>query len=169
MPLKDLQIDPLTPARIYVAAESGGLFRSDNAGLDWVNLNEGLNKFNDSKKFFRLALNPAMPDGIFWISKYGILKSDDAGVNWTDLRLLTPPGAVSIYGFAVNPNNQNEIYYTGSILDDKNNPVKSTFYKSSDAGLTWVTKKLPTGSIPVVIKVHPQKDNILFMGFALLN
>lgn len=165
---KDITDDPRMPGRLYVATEGNGLYRSDDEGANWINLNEDLAEFDDSKRFYRLVLNPSQDDSLFWISKYGILRSDDAGNSWTDLKLLTPPGSVSIFAFAVNPKNQEELYYTGTILDDKNQPVKSTFYKSTDGGLTWVTKKLPTNTIPVLLKVHPDDENELFAGFTLL-
>lgn len=166
--VKDMMLDPLTPGRIYVAGESTGLYRSDNGGVDWLDLSEAIGKFDNGKKFYRFALNKARSDSLFWVCKYGILRSDDAGETWQDLKLLTPPGSVQIYGFAVNPQNEKEIYYTGTILDDKNQPVKSTFYKSVDGGNTWVTKKLPTNTIPVAIKVHPDNDSMIFMAFTLL-
>ena len=167
--LQDLMADKQNPKRLYVAAYRQGLWRSDDGGQSWVDLNQDLGRFNDSKAFYRLVLNPAQKNSLFWACKYGILRSDDAGETWTDLKLLTPPGAVNIFGLAVNPKNQKEIYYTGTILGDNNVHVKSTFYKTSDGGQSWVTKKLPTETIPVMIKVHPEKDNVLLMGFTLLD
>ncbi|PIT88208.1 MAG: hypothetical protein COU29_02970 [Candidatus Magasanikbacteria bacterium CG10_big_fil_rev_8_21_14_0_10_36_32] len=167
--LQDMAIDYKTPKRIYVASYRNGLYRSDDSGVTWLDMNKGLEPFQDSKVFYRVSLNSAQKDSLYWICKYGILRSDDSGATWTDLKLLTPPGAVAVYGFAVSPNNQQEIYYTGTILGEKNEHVKSTFYKTSDGGITWVTKKLPTTTIPVMIKVNPTTDNVLLMGFAVLD
>ncbi|MDD2758383.1 MAG: hypothetical protein PHD72_03380 [Patescibacteria group bacterium] len=168
--LQDLAVDrAATTTRVYVATYRSGLYRTDDNGATWVDLREGMKKFNDSKTFYRILINPAQKNSLFWVSKYGILRSDDAGVTWTDMKLLTPPGAVAIYGFAVNPKNQKEIYYTGTILGEKNAHINSTFYKSTDGGVTWVTKKLPTNTIPAAIKVHTVNDSVLLMGFTLLN
>lgn len=167
--LQDMVIDYKTPKRIYVASYRNGLYRSDDAGANWINMNNGLESFQDSKVFYRISINSVQKDSLYWICKYGILRSDDAGANWIDLKLLTPPGAVAVYGFAVSSKNQKEIYYTGTILGEKNEHVKSTFYKTSDGGLTWITKKLPTNTIPVMIKVNPIQDNVLLMGFATLD
>lgn len=166
--LQDLVADINTGGRLYVASTKNGLYRSDDNGMSWKDLREGMKEFNDSRTFYRLYLNPAQKDGLFWISKYGILRSDNMGESWSELKLLTPPGSVAIYGFAVNPKNQNEIYYTGTILSDDNTHVRSTFYKTVDGGNTWVTKKLPTNTMPVAIQVHDENPEILFMGFALL-
>lgn len=167
--LSDLIVDKQVPNRIYVASKSRGLYRSDDGGANWTYLYEGLKKFKDSTVFYRFQINPSEANSIFWISKYGILKSNDAGTSWNDLKLLTPPGAVRIYGFAVNPKNQNELYYTGTMLGEKNVHMGSTFYKSVDGGITWVTKKLPTNTIPVAIKVHPINDSTVFMAFAVIS
>jgi len=168
--LSDLVVDKQTPNRFYVASTQSGLFRTDDGGTNWIDLREGLKKYNDSKKVYRVVLNPSAKDSLFWVCKYGILKSDDAGNTWTDLKLLTPPGQVSIFGFAVNPTNDKQIFYTGTILGEGNVPVKSTYYKSDDGGTTWVTKKLPTNTIPTAMKVKVTKDGVMMLlGFALLN
>lgn len=165
--LQYLESDKFRPGRVWVAAYQNGLFRSDN-GNDWDDLSPGLENFTDGKKFYRLVLNPGKKDSVFWVSKYGILQSSDAGNNWVEMKLITPPGSVNIYGFAVNGKNQNEMYYTGTILGDKNVHVRSTFYKTTDGGKNWVTKKLPTNTIPTWMLINPDKDNVVSMGFATL-
>jgi photosystem II stability/assembly factor-like uncharacterized protein len=167
--LQHLAADPQKSKRLYAASYRDGLFRSDDGGVTWVDLNNGLNGFNESKTFYRLVLNPGQIDSLFWISKYGILRSDDAGATWSELKLLTPPGNVNIYAFAINPNNQKEMYYTGTILGEKNVHVRSTFYKSVDGGVNWVTKKLPTNTVPAVLLIHPDKVDTIFLGFTLLD
>jgi len=167
--LQYLVADNFNAGRLYVATQTNGLYRSDDSGDNWTDLNEGLNAFNDSRTFYRLVLNPGQKDSLFWISKYGILRSDDAGAHWGEIKLLTPPGSVNIYAFGINPANQNELYYTGTVLGDKNTHIRSTFYKSVDGGKNWVTKKLPTNTIPAQLIIHPQRTDWLFMGFTLLN
>lgn len=168
--LQQMEIDHKVAGRIYVASYRKGLYRSDDGGKNWTTLNEGLkNISNNTSNFYRLILNTAQKDGLYWISKQGILRSDDAGQTWVELKLLTPPGAVTILAFDVNNKNPKEIYYTGSQLGDKNVHVKSTFYKSSDGGIKWETKKLPTNTLPVMIKINAKNDSSLLMGFTVLN
>jgi len=167
----DMQLlvsDPSTPKRLYAAMQRNGLYRSDDGGENWVDLNAGLDKFNDSKTFYRLVLNPGQKDSLFWISKYGILRSDNAGQDWNELKLITPPGSVNIYSFAINPDNQKELYYTGTVLGEKNVHVRSTFYKSVDGGNNWVTKRLPTDTIPAYLLINPQNSSQLMLGFMTL-
>lgn len=160
--------DPFQPNRIYVAAQRSGLWRSDDGGNTFQDLSAGLNNFSGSMTFYRIFLNPKNPSSLFWISKYGILESNDAGATWTDLKLLTPPGSVNIYAFGVNPKNLDEIYYTGTILGQKNEHVRSTFYKTVDGGKNWVTKKLPTNTIPAFMSINRTNPSQLFMGFTSL-
>lgn len=166
--LQEIAVDEQSPGRVYVASLKSGLYRTDDAGINWQDLREGMKNFRDSSTFYRMQINSAQKDSIFWISKYGIMRSDDAGATWKDLQLLTRPGAVVIYSFAINPKNQNEIYYTGTILGDKNVHVRSTFYKSVDGGANWTTKQLPTNTVPFAMKIHANDDNTLFLGFTTL-
>lgn len=157
--------DPVKPQRLYAASYQTGLYRSDDGGETFKDMSKPFDNFNGSRDFYKMMLNPAQDNSLFWISKYGILRSDDAGESWIDLKLLTPPGSVNIYAFAVNPQNQSEIYYTGTILGDQSNNVRSTFYKSVDGGRNWVTRKLPTNTIPVDMLVHKKAGNNLYLGF----
>lgn len=166
--LQHLAADPFKAGRVYVASQGNGLFRSDDYGVTFTDFSAGLKNYNDSLTFYRLVQHPTSPDIIFWVSKYGVLRSNDAGASWTDIKLITPPGGVNIYAFALNPGNEKEMYYTGTILGEKNAPIRSTLYKSNDGGHSWVTKKLPSAAVPVSIIVHP-KQNMLFLGFTLLN
>lgn len=77
------------------------------------------------------------------------------------LNLITPPGSVLIYAFAINPNNDAEMYYTATQAETNH----STFYKSIDSGQTWTTKKMPSGQIPAILRVHPDQNNLVYLGF----
>ncbi|PIT87177.1 MAG: hypothetical protein COU31_04425 [Candidatus Magasanikbacteria bacterium CG10_big_fil_rev_8_21_14_0_10_40_10] len=165
--LREIAVDPQTN-KIYVASYEKGLFSSVDGAENWTDLSADFAKYSNSEKYNRLVFNSAKKDSLFWVSKYGILRSDDAGKTWQDLKLLTPPGGVNIYAFAVNPQNDKEIYYTGTILDSKNQNLKSTFYRTSDGGTNWVTKRLPTNTVPVNMFVHTKNSSMIFLGFTML-
>ncbi len=166
--LRDLVIDRSNPKKLYAASYSQGLYRSDDGGESWINISNGFDSFAGSYNFYRLVLNPIDKDSLFWVSKYGILRSNDAGATWSDLKLLTPPGSVNIYGFAINPKNLSEIYYTGTILNDSNKNVRSTLYKSVDGGVNWVTRKLPTNTIPTDLLMTRDGSKNIYLGFTAL-
>lgn len=167
--LRHLVTDPFSSHRLYAASYKNGLFRSDDSGDNWTSVSTGFENFSDSMTFYRFFFNPAQKDSLFWISKYGILRSDNAGSSWTEIKLLTPPGSVNIYAFGLNPKNPSEIYYTGTILGDNNKNVRSTLYKSVDGGINWVTRKLPTNTIPVDMFISPENGKMVFLGFTVLD
>ncbi len=166
--LRDITVDPTKPKRLYVATHNQGLVRTDDAGASWINLSTGFSGFSGSLEYNRMKINPTKKDSLFWLSTYGILQSDDAGKTWRAIPLLTPPGSVKIYGFAVNPTNEKEMYYTGTVLGQENVHVRSTFYRTTDGGQNWVTKKLPSNTIPVILEIHRDNPSILYLGFTVI-
>lgn len=159
--LVNLVTSPLVKNLMYAITKENGLYRSEDNGATWVSLSTELKKFSGGLEFRRFALHATKPDTIFWISTYGILRSDDRGASWTAMKLITPPGSVDIYGFAINPKNENEIYYTGTI------GTRSTFYKTVDGGKNWITKKVPSGQLPTVLRTHPTQAGVIYMGFTI--
>jgi photosystem II stability/assembly factor-like uncharacterized protein len=166
--LRHLAVDPFNSKRLYVASYSQGLYRSDDSGDSWVTASSGFENFNGSLSFYRLIFNPSQENSLFWLSQYGILRSDNAGGSWTELKLLTPPGSVNIYTFGINPKNLSEMYYTGTVLGSENQNVRSTLYKTTDGGVNWVTKKLPTNTIPVELLINKENGRNIFLGFTTL-
>jgi len=153
---------PLKEGLIYAITKENGFYRSDDGGKTWNSYVDKLKDFSQAKKYRKHLLHPTKPDTIFWISTYGILRSDDRGETWKAMDLITPPGSADIYAFAINPKNENEIFYTATISD------RSTFYKSLDGGKNWITKKLPSGQIPIVLRFNPKDESKLFLGFTYI-
>jgi len=152
---------PLKQGLVYMITQKDGLYRSLDGGESWKSLKKGLSTYSGGTQFRKHLLHAVNPETIYWVSKYGILRSDDMGDSWTPMKLITAPGGANIYGFAVNPQNDNEIYYTATI------GTRSTFYKTADGGQNWVTKKLPSGQVPTVLRVHPSNPNMLYLGLTI--
>lgn len=153
--------DPLQRDVFYVATRVQGLYRSKDGGKTWESLQSNMKDFSGAVEFRRFFVHPKKIGVLYWISTYGILQSLDGGDTWGAVPLITPPGSVQIYGFAVNPKNENEMYYTATISN------RSTFYRTVDGGKNWVTKKLPSGQIPTMLYAHPTKDLVLYLGFTI--
>lgn len=160
--LADMYADPLQKDVFYIASKGAGLYRSIDNGVTWESLGDSMKSFPKSKEYRRFLMQPGVSGRLYWISTYGILLSTDSGNTWEAINLITPPGSAQIYGFAVNPKNSEELYYTATI----NN--RSTFYKSIDGGVKWTTKKLPSGQLPTVLQVHPEKEDVLYLGFTMI-
>jgi len=144
---------------LYVVSRDRGPYRSDDGGVTWVSLADKIKQFPGSTAYRRIFVNPTKSDMVYWISSYGILISTDRGDNWTPLKLISSPGSIDIYGFAVNPKNEKEMYYTSTLQN------RSTLFRTEDGGENWSTKKLPSGQLPVVLRFHPEQVNILYVGF----
>lgn len=139
---------------IYVATRSAGLYRSPDDGTTWSDLRRGLEDYPAAFEYRQLVLARATPGTLLYASKYGILRSTDAGLTWQPLTLITAPGTVDISSLSVNPQESNEIAYT----------TASTFYKSSDGGRNWVSKKLPTSRTVSLLYVDQADGKALWMG-----
>lgn len=159
--IEQIVADPTQANTWYLATRVDGIFRSTDGGLNWTSLADKLGQYSGGLEYRRFVVHPTKPGVLYWISTYGILVSQDRGNNWKAMTLITPPGSAAIYGFAVNPKNDNEIYYTATIND------RSTFYKSVDGGQRWMTKKMPSDQLPVVLRVHPMQENIVYLGFTV--
>ncbi len=155
------QMDLLREGVMYAASRGKGLYRSEDGGVTWDNISEGLSDFSGGLEFRRMSMHPTKPGVVYWICTYGILVSNDGGDSWEAMDLINPPGSTTIYGFAVNPKNDLEMYYTATI----NN--RSTFYRTTDGGANWTTKKVPSGQVPTMLRVHPDKESVIYMGFTI--
>lgn len=160
--LSDIYADPMQKDVFYITSIALGLYRSLDKGQTWEPLAQKMKDFPKANEYRRFLIQPGVSGRLYWVSTYGILLSTDSGSTWEAINLITPPGSAQIYGFTVNPMNTNEIYYTATI----NN--RSTFYKSVDGGVRWITKKLPSGQLPTVMYSHPQKENVLYLGFTMI-
>ena len=146
---------------VYIIFQTKGLMRSLDGGYTWEDLSSKMKAYSGGLDYRRFVIDKKDSNKFYWVSAYGVLVSNDKGNTWQALELLTPPGSAKIYGFAVNPQNDKEIYYTATIDN------RSTFYKSMDGGKNWITKKLPSAQIPVLLRVHPDNPSWIYLGFAM--
>ncbi len=159
--IREIYFDTNKQGLMYLTTRASGLYRSRDTGLSWENLAKKFSDYAGALQYQRFVIYPAKAEQIYWVSKYGILTSRNAGEDWEPIPLVTPPGSVSIYGFGINPRNDKELYYTGTIGD------RSTFYRSVDGGITWETRKLPTQQIPTALRVHPANSGWIYLGFTM--
>jgi photosystem II stability/assembly factor-like uncharacterized protein len=160
--IREIVFDANKQGTLYLATRDDGLYRSKDSGNSWENLKDKFKEYAGALQFRRFVVYPSAADQIYWVSKYGILTSRNAGDDWEPIPLVTPPGSVTIYGFGVNPRNNKEMYYTGTIED------RSTFYRSVDGGTTWETRKLPTRQTPTALRVHPENSGWIYLGFTTI-
>jgi len=144
---------------MYVATKSKGLLKSIDAGENWTDLNAGLKEFSGALDYRNLLLDLSQADSLLLSSKYGLIKSLDGGASWTAIKLITPPSSVDIYSVAINPKNNQEIYYA----------TATTFYKTLDGGNNWITTRLPSAAAAVSLLIDPVNPSLIYMGLANLS
>jgi photosystem II stability/assembly factor-like uncharacterized protein len=149
-----LVIDPNDSRIVYVGTKSEGVWKTVDGGASWVDLSKGLEQFDGARDFYHLAADMSKRDSYVLVSRYGLLRSDDAGMTWNKIPLVTGPGQARIYAFAMNPQNGKEMYYS----------TATVFYKSSDGGAKWATKRLPTARVGSAIMVNAKNGDIIYLG-----
>jgi len=142
-----LLMSPLDSRQLFVATVKNHLYSfssnsvtdtSDPTNLEknflvsnWTSLNDFLKNFNLGSNFRGLVItNDAI---LFLATDNLILRSQDSGFTWDNIKLIPPEKDAVITSLAVNPKNPAEMYYI----------TKTTFFRSLDGGTTWTNKKLP--------------------------
>lgn len=127
--LFDLDLHPQNASILYAATWSG-VFRSVDAGANWVEL-------SSPNRVSELAIDPADPNRIIITTEgYGIARSTDGGETWTTVNQGL--GDVTQFvGIAIAPGGSGAVY-AGSV----NNGI----FISNDYGDTWSGDYTPTSS-----------------------
>jgi photosystem II stability/assembly factor-like uncharacterized protein len=152
MCLHTIILDPKNSGRMFIAISAAGAFRTDDGGKTWKPINRGLNSRyipNPTAEVghcvHHVAMHPARPNVLFMQKHWDVLRTDDAGENWTEISGNLPTD----FGFVidVNSNDPNTIYVV-PIKSDSEHFVadgKLRVYRSRTGGNEWepMTKGLP--------------------------
>ncbi|MCK4554192.1 hypothetical protein KAU19_04480 [Candidatus Parcubacteria bacterium] len=147
-------MDPHDSRNMFVATSKKGVYRSNNNGVSWVDLGDNLKEFKGSQNFRDLVISKAEPGLLFLATNYGLIRSEDSGDSWTEIKLIPPQQKATINAIAVNPQNASELYYV----------TNTTFYRSLDGGENWSTIKLPTARAGWKLLIDPENPSVIYMG-----
>ncbi|HEY8150200.1 MAG TPA: exo-alpha-sialidase [Vicinamibacteria bacterium] len=152
MCLHTILIDPRNEKRIFVAISSAGAFRSDDGGQSWKPINKGLHSqyipdpaAEVGHCVHRIALHRSRPDVLFMQKHWDVLRSDDAGENWTEVSGNLPTD----FGFVIDVHaHEPETVYVVPIKSDSEHyppDGKLRVYRSRKGGNEWeaLTDGLP--------------------------
>ncbi len=121
--LTSVVVSPDQPERIY-AGGGGGVFRSDNEGLTWQDISEGL----PYRFAWRMAVDPTDAD-VLYVSVAGrIYKTTNAGANWTEPSPGFDPTWGTVFAFDINPASPAEITIA---------TLSGGLRRSTNAGQSW--------------------------------
>jgi len=158
--LHSIHIDPRSAERIYAAVSAGGVYRSEDDGLNWTTANEGVRadylpdpRPTSGHCVHRLVVHPTRPDRLYQQSHTGSYRSDDRGDHWTEIT----EGLPSDFGYAiaVDPKDPDTVY----VIPEESSHVRTTVggaitvYRSHNAGEDWcpLTRGLPQENAYVTI------------------
>lgn len=167
--ISKLIVFPLDSRLVYVATMKNRIFSfssntntnaANSADLEanflvenWTDLNDVLSEYNLGASFKDLVVGAK--DGVIFISTEKlILRSPDNGVSWENINLIQPDKEAVINAFNVNPKNSSDLYYV----------TNTTFFRSSDGGATWTTKKLPTKRAGRSLLIDFNNPNVIYLG-----
>jgi len=136
----DVEVPKGSRLTMYVGSATGGVWKTDNAGVTWKPLIDELPTLSVGD----LAISESNP-GIVWvgtgeanhfrasIAGIGIYKSTDAGNTWTHMGLTATQ---SIGRILVHPSNPDIVYVAATGHEWTHNPERGV-YKTTDGGKTW--------------------------------
>ncbi len=155
MCLHTVILDPSNPDRIYIAISSAGAFRTDDGGKTWKPINKGLKSqyipdpnAETGHCVHHIAMNPKRPDVLFMQKHWDVMRSDDAGDNWTEVSGNLPTD----FGFVIDVHSHDPetIYVVPIKSDSEHFPLdgKLQVYRSKSGGNEW----------EALVNGLPQKD-----------
>jgi hypothetical protein len=152
MCLHTVVLDPKNPNRIYIAISAAGAFRTDDGGKSWKPITRGLfSKYLPDPTaevghcVHHIAMHKSRPDVLFMQKHWDVLRSDNAGDQWTEVSGNLPTD----FGFVidVHAHEPETIYVVPIKSDGEHFPIdgKLQVYRSRTGGNEWepLTKGLP--------------------------
>lgn len=130
---------PARPGRWLMAAEGGGLFRSEDAGSTWLHAGTGLPRNTE----IRLLAGSAADEALFFATPEGrhLFRSTDSGDTWS-LRAALPSG--TLIG-ALLPDAADPLVLRAGVTQGASLGV----WRSTDGGATWIPTNDGIATLPV--------------------
>ena len=144
MCLHTIILDPKNPNRIVTAISAAGAFRSDDGGETWKPINRGLRSqyipdptAEVGHCVHHVAMNASRPDTLFMQKHWDVMRSDNAGDDWTEVSGNLPTD----FGFVIDVHaHEPETIYVVPIKSDAEHfppDGKLRVYRSRSGGNEW--------------------------------
>ncbi|MEO5712852.1 MAG: hypothetical protein ABIT37_05130 [Luteolibacter sp.] len=153
---------PTRDGVIYLAGDVGGIYKTEDHGLNWRMINKGLVNYG----VFSIAVDTGNPETVYAATEDGLCKSSDSGETWAvlpqtrkkELRITGEKGK-SIRSVAVDTSDGNIVYAAS--------PAGKVF-KSTDGGQSWkvsYAKEMAAGDNTRIRVQFGKVDAQYFGGF----
>ncbi|MFM8909419.1 MAG: VPS10 domain-containing protein, partial [Gemmatimonadota bacterium] len=160
------------PLTYFAGYTGGGLWRTDDAGINWRNISDG---FFKTGSIGAIAVAPSDANVIYvgtgehairgQSSSYGdgVYKSTDQGRTWVNVGLAATR---QISAIRVHPSNPEVVYVAAQGDRWKGNPERGV-YRSLDGGASWslVLKGANETSGASDLSIDPSNPRILYAAF----
>ncbi|HHI79370.1 MAG TPA: hypothetical protein ENK02_05280 [Planctomycetes bacterium] len=161
----DIAVDPRNPQRWFIASATGGVWKTENRGLNFVQVFQSRTAFSIGA----IAMDPSDSNTI-WVgtgegnnqrSSYwgdGVYKSTDGGKTWKNMGL---PRSHYIGRIVVDPSDGNRVFVAvlGALYSP--NPERG-LYRTTDGGKTWrLVLKISEDVGVVDVAMMPGKPQVM--------
>ncbi len=166
--ISDLAAVPGDPSLVYAASGSGGLFRTENAGITW----ESIFDRQSTISIGAIAIEPANPK-VVWVGTGesnlrnsvsfgdGVYKSTDGGISWTHVGLVDTQ---TISRIVIDPKNPNHVLVAAVGHAFGPNAERGVF-ATEDGGRTWKkTLFVDPEHGAVGLEMDPADPKIVYAG-----
>ena len=166
--IADIAVNPSNPSEYYVAAASGGVWKTTNAGTTYSPIFDGQGSYSIGC----VTIDPNNPH-VIWVGTGennnqrsvaygdGVYKSEDGGKSWKNVGLKK---SEHIGMITVNPNNSNEVYVAAY------GPLWSAggergLYKTTDGGKNWkLILELDENTGVNEVHLDPRDPNVMYVA-----
>jgi hypothetical protein len=150
--LHTIVLDPANAQRMFIAISAAGAFRTDDGGVTWQAINQGLRSqyipdptAEVGHCVHRIGMHPSRPSTLFMQKHWDVMRSDNAGDMWHEVSGNLPTD----FGFAlgIHAHEPETIYVVPIKSDSEHFPPdgKLRVYRSRSGGNEWeaLTNGLP--------------------------
>lgn len=138
--------DPRHPLRIFMGTARGGLFASENAGEEWLQLIAG-------QVVSDIALDPTSRCNLYFSTPSTVMRTENCADSW-EMLFRETRGEATIRSIALDYSNPSLVYISTTAGD---------LFASADRGLTWRTLYREAGRAFSKILIDPFQPTILYL------